>query len=275
WTPHQTIFRSYANEAGYAAAGDYYWINSGNYFAGGGGTKNYSATWDKALAGNGFYVSSNGQVVRMSALDNLYSPSKNISDINVGAGGVDNNSNGESSFGVVSGTSNSDPYSYAGNLFHLDGTKLPANDGLHRQLFGLCAFYSSAAARSYLGGKKTDGFGFFLEFVRAHSLNTAQVEGIKKSGIMTQFLFEKLLTGNRTNDPIGALKNNNPVVGVYISRYEDRVPQYHQVLITGFSYYVDGARQGFVYNYWNSQSFKYESRYPSEFIQTFQITGYR
>ncbi|MBD1363809.1 hypothetical protein IDJ77_08295 [Mucilaginibacter sp. ZT4R22] len=57
--PHQSVFHSYANDAGYPAAGDDNWIHDGGYFGG----SNYSASWNAALIGYGGYVNSAGQVV--------------------------------------------------------------------------------------------------------------------------------------------------------------------------------------------------------------------
>jgi len=163
-----------------------------------------------------------------------------------------------------------DPYSYAGNLYHIPGNNLPLNNGSNRQHGNTCAFCSISGAQNFYGGHTT-GQGVFHEYIISNDLHGSRIQNIVDYGIDVSSgkLFNEFLNGYFSSDVIGGLLNGDPVLGTFLIS----PTQAHEVLITGFSYFLNGPNAGFNYTYWNPATGTYGNKSPAAFYDTFVVTG--
>jgi RHS repeat-associated protein len=169
----------------------------------------------------------------------------------------------------------SDPFAYAGNLFHLPGSTLPVADPANKQLGNTCEFCSVAAAMGYFG-KKIDGLDLLAKFkVNGKVINDFQMAGILNKGLTTTLessFFNQFLLGNYDKNIMSALSKGYPV----LASYNVRPHMGHEVLITGISYFINGPNAGFNYAFYNPATGVYGYRPPSAFNNdSFSVKGVR
>lgn len=166
--------------------------------------------------------------------------------------------------GIGNADQKKDPFAYAGNLLHLPGETLPISDPANKQLANSCEFFSAAAAMGYFG-KKIDGLDLLGKFkINSKVITDYQYGQILSAGLPVKLessFFDQFLLGGYDNNIVKGLSYGFPV----LASYNTRPHMGHEVLITGFSYFINGPNAGFNYAFYNPATGTYGYRPPSAF----------
>jgi RHS repeat-associated protein len=166
----------------------------------------------------------------------------------------------------------SDPYSYAGNFFHVPATNLPSNDGSNVQTANTCVFCTIAAGMTYRG-KKIDGLTVLDRLkIDGKVINDVQETAIIFGGLPNSLLestYDQFFAGSfvTTTEGFADILLGNPLLGTYKANSN----MLHDVFITGISYFSSGPNSGFNFAFWNPATGYYGAAPTKSFILLYSI----
>jgi hypothetical protein len=178
---------------------------------------------------------------------------------------------------IATGLTSGDPGSPG--QYHIAGP-LPG-DNPNTQVGGLCVFYSAAAIKNHFNGGNESGTDFFYnDYAFPKGLTIDERNYIVNRGILPEKVLSVFFVYQPTTDITRSLLDGYPVMAE-IRQYANCIPGtgqadgkgYHEVFITGFSYFWGGLYPGFNYTFYNSQTNHYENLPPFEFHWAYEIHG--